>query len=84
MLSAMSIAVVWGWFGIGGAVAMLFIALFAAGAGWISRDHWDEGSGWSQVADSTSASVLHADRRRLGAREHRQLLGRLSRQPRAG
>jgi hypothetical protein len=58
MLSAMSIAVVWGWFGIGGAVAMLFLALFAAGAGWISRDHWEEGSGWSQVGDSTSASVL--------------------------
>jgi fumarate reductase subunit D len=58
MLSAMSIAVVWGWFGIGGAVAMLFLGLFAAGAGWISRDEWDEGSRLSQIAGSTSASVL--------------------------
>jgi hypothetical protein len=58
MLSAMSIAVVWGWFGIGGAVAMLFVGLFAAGAGWISRSEEVEGSGWSQIADSSSASVL--------------------------
>ena len=54
----MSIAVVWGWFGIGGAVAMLLLGLFAGGAGWISRSEGVQGSGWSQIADSTNASVL--------------------------
>jgi hypothetical protein len=48
----MSVAVVWGWYGVGGAVAMLLLGLLAAGAAWVSRAESTWQPVWRQLAGS--------------------------------
>jgi hypothetical protein len=43
LLSQMSVAVVWGWFGVGGAVAMLVLGLFALGTVFANREEASAG-----------------------------------------
>jgi len=53
-------AVVWGWYGVGGAVAMLALGLFAAAVAWIARAESTWQPTWRQLAGSWRSLLMIA------------------------